>query len=94
MPITTAFFYIPFRVPRQGAPIPGSLHRAPTDTDAPFPEPPFNYFSEFPVTGTPMSLNRVLVEKGTHLQSLLKSPADEPPANSSAGPPRNVISIL
>jgi hypothetical protein len=94
MPIIRAFFYIPFRVPRQGAPTPGSLHRAPIETDAPFLEPPFNYFSEFPVNGTPMSLNRALVEKGAHLQSLLKSPADESPANSPAGPPQNVISIL
>jgi len=32
-------FYISFRVPRKGALPPGSLHRAPTERDAPPPEP-------------------------------------------------------
>jgi hypothetical protein len=30
---------------------PGSPNRAPIERDAPFPEPPFNYLSQFPVNG-------------------------------------------
>ena len=52
---------------------------APIEIDAPFPEPPFNYLSEFPVNGPPMILNRIPVEKGAHLQSLRKAQVGEPP---------------
>ena len=45
--------FITFRAPRKGAPPPGSPIRAPIETDAPFPEPPYNYLSEFPVNGPP-----------------------------------------
>jgi len=64
MPVTRAFFYISFRVPSKGDPLPGSLHRAPIEKDAPIPVPPFNYLSEFLVNGPPKILNRALVEKG------------------------------
>jgi len=43
--------YITFRVLRKGSPLPGSLHRAPIERNAPFPVPTFNYLSEFPVNG-------------------------------------------
>ena len=59
---------------------PGSLHRVPILKDAPFTKPSFNYLSEFPVNGLPMILNRAPVEKGAHLESLLKSQVSEHPA--------------
>jgi len=39
--------------PHKGGPLPGSPHKAPTERDAPFPEPSFNYLSEFLVNGPP-----------------------------------------
>jgi hypothetical protein len=71
--------FITFRTLSKGAPPPGSQNRAPTERDATFPEPPFNYLSEFPVNGPPVILNRAPVEKGACLQSLHKAPVDEPP---------------
>jgi len=65
--------YITFRVPSKGAPFPGSPNRAPIEGDAPFPDPPFNYLSEFPVNGLSMILNRAPVEKSASLQSLRKA---------------------
>ena len=66
-------FYITFRVPSKGAPSPGSLHIAPIERDAPFPEPHFNCLSEFRVNESPMILLRAPVEKDVHLQSLRKA---------------------
>jgi hypothetical protein len=43
-------------------PPPVSLHRVPIERDALFPEPPFNYLSEFLVNGPPMILSRTPVE--------------------------------
>jgi hypothetical protein len=90
MPITGAFFYVTFRVLSKGASptVLGSLPRAPIERDAPFSESSFNYLSEFTVNGPPMILNRAHVEKGAHLQSLLKSPADEPSAKFPSGTPK------
>jgi hypothetical protein len=51
MLVTRAFLYITFRVPSKGAPPPGTPHRVRIERDAPFPEPSFNYLSEFPVNG-------------------------------------------
>ena len=77
------------------SPPPDFLYRVPIERDAPPPQPPFNYFSEFPVNGPPpVILNRAPVEKGARLQSFLKYPADEPPANSPTGPPRRVMPVL
>jgi hypothetical protein len=93
MPITRAFCYVTFRVPSKGAPSPDSLHRAPIERDAPFPEPPFNYLSEFPVNGPPMILKKALVEKGASLQNLCKAQQMNPLLNSPLGPPWRVMSI-
>jgi hypothetical protein len=72
--------FVTFRVPSKGASPPGSPHRAPTERDALFTEPPFNYLSEFPVNGPTTILDRDSVEKGARHQSLLKSLVDDPPA--------------
>ena len=48
-----SLLHITFRVPCKGPPPPSSPHRASIRRDAPFPEPFFNYFSEFLVNGTP-----------------------------------------
>ena len=80
-------FYINFRVPSNGASLSGSLHRAPIEKDALFMDPSFNYLSEFPVIGPPMILDRTPVEKGAHLQSLLKSLEDDPPAKFTSRSP-------
>jgi len=53
MPVTRAFFYITFRVPIKGVPPLGSLHRAPIERGAPFPEPFFNCLLEFLVNRPP-----------------------------------------
>jgi len=66
-------------------PPPGSLHRVPIEKDDLFTESSFSYLSEFPVIGLPMFLNKASVEKGVHLQSLLKSLEDEPPAKFPSG---------
>jgi len=51
-----------------------------------FQRPP--YLSAFLVNSPPpMILNRAPVEKGAHLQCLLKSPVDEPPAKFPSGAP-------
>jgi hypothetical protein len=47
MPVTIAFLYITFRVPSKGSFPLGSPHRVPIERDSPFPEPSFNYLSEF-----------------------------------------------
>jgi hypothetical protein len=39
--------------PQQRSPPPGSPNRATAETDAPYPEPSFNFLSKFPVNGTP-----------------------------------------
>jgi hypothetical protein len=82
-----AFYYINFRVPSNGAPPPGSLHRVPIEKDALFTEPSFNYLLEFMVIGLPMILNRATVEKSAHVQSLLKSLVNEHPAKFPSGAP-------
>jgi hypothetical protein len=48
-----SLFYISFRVPSKEALSPGSLHRAPTERDAPSSETPYNNLSEFLVNGLP-----------------------------------------
>jgi len=53
MSISRAFLYISFWIPNKKAPTPGSPNRAPTERDAPFLEPSFNYLSKFPVNGPP-----------------------------------------
>jgi hypothetical protein len=40
-PVSRALLNISFRVPSKGALPPGSPHKAPTDRDAPFPDPSF-----------------------------------------------------
>jgi len=63
------------------------------ERDAAFPGPS-NYLSRVRGERTPMILNRALVEKGAHLQSLLKSPVDEPPAKlTSLAPPQRMMSV-
>jgi len=47
--------FITFRAVSKGAQPPGSPNQAPIESDAPFPETPFNYLSEFSVKGTPPS---------------------------------------
>jgi len=74
------FLYITFRVPSKGAPPPSSPHRAPIERYAPFPEPSFNYLSEF-WANRPRHLSGAPMERDACLQSLLlKSPVDEHPA--------------
>jgi len=81
------FSFIIFRALSKGVPPPSSPNRAPIETDASFPEPAFNYLSEFLVNGPPMILNRAPVEKGACLQSLHKAPVDEPPTKFPSGAP-------
>jgi len=47
--------FVTFRAPNKGAHPPSSPYRAPIERerDAPFPEPPYSYLSEFPVIGRP-----------------------------------------
>jgi len=88
MPVTRAFFYISFRVPSKGDPFPGSLDRAPIERDAPIPEPPFNYLSEFLVNGPPNIpniLNRAPVEKGATSPEPSQGPVHEPPTKFPSG---------
>jgi hypothetical protein len=56
MPIARAL-YINFRVPSNGALLPGFLYRVPIQKGAPFMEPSFNCLSDFPVNGLRMILN-------------------------------------
>jgi hypothetical protein len=86
MPVTRAFFSLYFRV-HSKAPPPGSLHRVPIKKDSVFTEPSFNYLSEIPANGWPMILNRSPMEKGVHLQSLLKFLVNEHPAKFPSRPP-------
>jgi hypothetical protein len=51
MLISRAFLYIAFMVPTKEAHPPGSPNRAPTERDAAFPEPSFNYISKLMVNG-------------------------------------------
>jgi len=60
--------FITIRALSKVAPPPGSPNTAPIERDDPFPEPPFNYLSEFLVNEPPMILNRAPVEKGACLQ--------------------------
>ena len=53
--ISRALFGISFGVPRKGAFPPGSPHRAPTERDAPFPEPSLIHISKFPVYEPPFT---------------------------------------
>jgi len=46
--------FVNFRTPSKGAPPPGSPNTAPMERDALFPEPLYNYLSQFPVNGPPM----------------------------------------
>jgi hypothetical protein len=78
---------ITFRVPSKGALPPGSPNRSPIERDAPFPEPSFNYLSEFPVNRSPMTLDRAPVEKEARLQSLHNAPVDETPTKFLNGAP-------
>jgi hypothetical protein len=73
IPVSRAFLYITFRVPSKGAPPPGSPNRAPTERDAPFPKPSFNYLSKFTVNGLPPPRfpNGAPTERDTCFQSLL-----------------------
>jgi len=87
-----SLFYTSFRALSKGVPLPGSPNRAPIERDAPFPEPPFNYFSEFLVNGPPMILNRAHMEKDARLQSLHKARKMSPLLNSPAGPPWRTMS--
>ena len=48
-PVSRTLLSIPFGVPSKGALSPGSPHRGPTETDAPFPEPYLAYPSGSPV---------------------------------------------
>jgi len=50
MPISRALLGISFGVPSKGALPPGSPHTAPTERDAPLPEPPFIHLSKSLVT--------------------------------------------
>jgi len=68
MPISRAFPYISFKVPHKGAPHPGSPDRAPTESDAPFPEPSFIILSKSlgnePTPGSrvgPLPISRALL---------------------------------
>jgi len=49
-----SFPFLTFRAPNKGVLPPGSPNRAPIGRDAPFPELPYNYLSEFPVNGPHM----------------------------------------
>ena len=64
--------FITFRAFSKGALL-QPPNRAPVERNAPFPDPPFNYLSEFPVNGLSMILNRAPVEKSASLQSLRKA---------------------
>jgi len=71
--VTRAFFYITLSVPNKGAPLlPGSLHIAPIERVAPFPEPSFNSLSEFTVNGPPpIRPIGAPMERDARLQSFL-----------------------
>jgi len=46
--------FVTFRTPsKEAPPPPGSPNRAPIERDAPFPETPYSYLSEFPVNEPP-----------------------------------------
>jgi hypothetical protein len=71
MPVSRAFFYITFRFPSKGTLPPGSLHRAPTQGDAPFLEPSFIHLSK-PLLNEPSSRfpSGAPMERDACLQSL------------------------
>ena len=79
--------FISFSVVSKGSLPLGSPNRSPIDRDAPFSEPPFNCLLELPVNGPPVILTKASVEKGAHLQSLLKAPVEEPPTIFPRGAP-------
>ena len=69
--ISTALLSIPFGVPSKGPPLPGSLHRAPSERDAPFLEPSFIHHSTSPVYEPPSRfLSGAPMERDARLQSL------------------------
>jgi len=85
VPVTRAFFYINFRVPRNGAPsrFPSqSANRERCSVHGALLQ-----LSELPVNGPPMILNGAPVEKGDHLQSLLKSLVKKHPPKFPSGAP-------
>jgi hypothetical protein len=90
MPVSRPFLYISFRAPSNGAPPPGSPNRAPIDIDALFPEPSFNYLSQFPVNRLPQVPQWGTIEKNTNLQNLFLQVSPcymSSLPGSSAGPP-------
>jgi len=87
MPITRDLFYITFRVPSKGAPFRFPSQSSHRERCCISRVPSSAISQEFLVNGPPMIVNRALVEKGAHLQSLLKSPVDEPPAKFTSEAP-------
>jgi len=68
--ISRALLSISFSVPSKGALPPGSPHRAPTERDAPFPEPSY-ILSKYLVNEPPSRFpSRATMERDARLQSL------------------------
>jgi hypothetical protein len=70
-PVSRAFLYVSFRLPSKGALLLGSPQKAPTERDAPFPEPSFICFSKSLVNKSPSIFpKRVPMKKDFRFQSV------------------------
>ena len=70
-PFSRAFLYISSKVPSKGRFPPGSPHRAPSESDAPLPEPPFIRLSKSLVNEPPSRFpSGATVNRDDHLHSL------------------------
>jgi hypothetical protein len=71
LPVLRASISISFGVASKGTLPPGSPHRAPTERDAPFPEPSFIRLSKYLVNESPSRFpSGVPMERAAHLRSL------------------------